>query len=96
MAEYQVLFWRDIPSMVVARGDGREVQGRLPQRYQDAIDEAAMMAGETGSEAYLEGWVWGPVGGREGSPEDVLRQVLAELERTRPVAAAGEDAFAEG
>lgn len=90
MAEYRVLYWRDIPSMVVARGDGREVQGRLPQRYQDAIDEAAMLEGATDSDAYLEGWTWGPTERREGSPEEVLRTVLDELQRARPVSAAGE------
>ena len=94
MAEYQVLYWRDIPSMVVARGDGREVQGRMPQRYQTAIDEAAMREGATDSEAYLAGWTWGPTERRQGSPEEVLRRVLEELEKARPVAAAGE-AFAE-
>ena len=80
--------------MVVARGDGREVQGRLPQRYQDAIDEAAMMAGETSSDAYLEGWEWGPPQRREGRPEEVLAAVLAELERAHPLASAP-DTFSE-
>jgi len=94
MAEYQVLFWRDIPSMVVARGDGREVQARMPQRYQDAIDEAAMAQGATEGDAYLESWAWGPAARREGSPEDVLGAVLEELERSHPQAAAG-DAFSQ-
>jgi len=94
VAEYQVLYWRDIPSMVVARGEGREVQVRMPQRYQDAIDETAMRESATESEAYLEGWRWGPTEHREGPPEEVLRAVLDELARARPLAAAGE-AFAE-
>ena len=92
MAEYQILFWRHIPSMVVVRGYGKEVQGRLPQRYQDAIDDAAMLAGETSSEAYLEAWEWGPPRQREGSPEEVLAAVLAEVERSHPIASAP-DAF---
>ncbi len=95
MAEVRVLHWGDIPSMVVVRGGGREVQGQMPRRYQDAIDEAAMLHGAADSEAYLAGWAWGPTERREGSPDDVLRAVLAELERAHPVAAAG-DAFAEG
>jgi len=94
VAEYQVLFWRKIPSMVVARDGGREVQARMPQRYQDAIDEAAMAQGATEGDAYLEGWAWAPVARREGSPEDVLRAVLGELERSHPLAAAG-DAFGQ-
>ncbi len=94
MAEYQVLFWRDIPSMIVARGGGREVQARMPQRYQDAIDEAAMAQGATDGDAYLEGWAWGPAAQREGSPEEVLRAVLIELERSHPMASPG-DTFRE-
>lgn len=92
MVEYQILFWRHIPSMVVVRGEGREVQGRLPQRYQDAIDEAAMLAGDTSSDAYLDGWEWGPAQRRDGSPEDVLAAVLAEVERAHFIASAS-DAF---
>jgi hypothetical protein len=94
VAEYQVLFWRHIPSMVMVRGDGREVQARMPQRYQDAIDEAAVAQGATDGDAYLEGWAWGPAERREGSPEDVLRAVLEELERLHPMASAG-DAFSQ-
>lgn len=94
MAEYQILFWRHIPSMVVVRGDGREIQGRLPQRYQDAIDDAAMLAGQTSSDAYLEGWEWGSAQQRDGSPEDVLAAILAEVERACPVASAP-DAFTD-
>ena len=95
MAEYQVLYWRHIPSMVVVRGAGPEVQGRLPQRYQEAIDESAMLQGAAEGEAYLEGWAWGPIERRAGSPEQVLAEVLAELEQVHPVASAGE-AFSEG
>jgi hypothetical protein len=92
MAEYQVLYWREIPSMVIVRGEGREVQGRLPQRYQDAIDEAAMAGGATDGDAYLEGWTWGPTQPCGGTPEEILQGVLAELERSHPVATPG-DAF---
>ncbi len=95
MAEVRVLYWRGIPSMVVVRGGGHEVQGQMPRRYQDAIDEAAMRHGAADSEAYLAGWTWGPSERREGSPDEILRAVLAELERAHPVAAAG-DAFTEG
>jgi hypothetical protein len=80
--------------MVVARDGGREVQARMPQRYQDAIDEAAMVQGATEGDAYLEGWAWGPAARREGSPEDVLGAVLEELERSHPVASAG-DTFSQ-
>jgi hypothetical protein len=80
VAEYQVTFWRDLPSLVVAR-DGSEVtKGPLASRFQEAIDEAAMRLGDTSSGDYLAGWTrseWAPA---EGSTADVCDRVVAELE----------------
>ena len=50
MTEYQITYWREFPSMVVAR-EGRRNRHKvqLPARFQVAIDEAAMRAGATGT-----------------------------------------------
>ena len=56
MAEYQITSWRDIPSMVVAREGDEVTKVQLAGRFQEAIDEAAMRLGDTGSDAYLAGW----------------------------------------
>lgn len=80
MAEYQVTSWRDLPSLVVAR-DGNDVaKVPLPQRFQEAIDEAAMRLGASDSEAYLEGWVRGPWTAGEGEPASLAAAVAAGLE----------------
>lgn len=84
VADYQVLYWRDIPSLVKATDAGREVSLRLPQRFQDAIDEAAVLLGETEADAYLEAWCWGPAACRPGPAEDVAREVARELEAAHP------------
>ena len=56
MAELTVIWWRDIPAQVTAK-EGRAVPPReLPERFQEAIDAAAMRAGLIGSDAYLEEW----------------------------------------
>lgn len=55
--EIQITYWREIPSMVAARSGGEVAKVQLPQRFQEAIDEAAMRLGESGSEAYLAGWI---------------------------------------
>ena len=52
-------YWRDLPSLVVARDGDIVTKGPLAPRFQEAIDEAAMRLGETSSDAYLEGWVRG-------------------------------------
>jgi hypothetical protein len=56
VTEYQVTYWRDLPSLVVAREGEHVTKSPLDPRFQEAIDEAAMRLGDTGSEAYLAGW----------------------------------------
>ena len=53
-----IVYWRDIPAQVIARAGrrGRASRRALPARFQEAIDRAAMRAGLTGSDAYLEEW----------------------------------------
>jgi hypothetical protein len=81
MATYQILYWHDIPVQVRAGGRRDRVSRELPPRFQVAIDNAAMAAGLTGTDAYLEGFVWGEAQEREGSPEGVVEAVTAELDK---------------
>ena len=56
MAELTVISWRDIPAQVTA-GKGRGASRlQLSERFQEAIDAAAMRAGLIGSDGYLEEW----------------------------------------
>ncbi len=80
MADYQVTFWRDLPSLVVAREGEQVTKTPLAPRFQEAIDEAAMRLGDTGSEDYLAGWTRGERVPAEGSTTDVADRVVAELE----------------
>ena len=75
-----MIFWKNIPSLVEARGGGQTARVSLSQRFQDLIDAVAMRQGATESGAYLEGWRHGPVGDRPGAPERVAEAVAAELE----------------
>jgi len=55
MAQLTVIRWRDIPMQVVARGEGgRSARALLPDRFQEAVDAAAMVAGLIGSDDYTE------------------------------------------
>jgi hypothetical protein len=57
VAELTVIWWRDIPAQVVARAGRRETaKAELDERFQEAIDAAAMRAGLIGTDAYLEEW----------------------------------------
>ena len=94
MAEYQVLYWREIPSLVKATDGTSEASVRLPQRFHDAIDDAAMQAGATDTEAYLAGWHWGPTLTRPGTAHEVAEVVAAEL-ATAPLLPTSLDPFRE-
>jgi hypothetical protein len=56
MAQLIVISWRDIPAQVLVKR-GREVaKVQLSQRFQEAVDRAAMRAGKGSSDAYLADW----------------------------------------
>lgn len=56
MAEQLVLYWRDIPAQVIVRAGRKAAKRQLDERFEQAIDRAAMRAGLTGTDAYLEAW----------------------------------------
>ena len=80
MAKYQIMYWHDIPIQVRAGGRRDRASQELPQRFQVAIDQAAMAAGLTGSDAYIETFRWDPAQERAGSPAEVVAAVVAELD----------------
>lgn len=56
MAQLIIISWRDIPAQVLVKR-GRDVaKVQLSQRFQEAVDRAAMRAGKGSSDAYLADW----------------------------------------
>lgn len=55
-AKLITVYWRDIPAQVIARKDRDSAKAMLSNRFQKAIDRAAMRAGRDGSDAYLAEW----------------------------------------
>ena len=80
MAEYRITYWREIPSMVTARDGTATAKSALPNRFQEAIDEAAMRLGMAGSDAYLEQWQHGEWLQADGAPDDVVATVAERLD----------------
>src|SRR5262249_27108146 len=56
MAELTVIRWRDIPAQVTAKEGRTTARRQLPDRFQEAIDEAALRAGLFGTDDYLAEW----------------------------------------
>jgi Virulence factor len=84
LAQYQVMYWKHIPSQVKAWDGGVEAKRMLPDYFQAAIDAYAMKDGSTEMDAYLDGWRWGPVEQRDGAPEDIVAGVIEELTVANP------------
>jgi hypothetical protein len=80
MSEYQIMRWREIPSMVVARSGETTIKIMLASRFQEAIDEAAMRLGEIDADAYTSGWNRDPWAQVEGAPDIVAAQIVEKLE----------------
>ncbi len=84
LASYQVMFWKHIPSQVKAWEGDQQVKRMMPDRFQVAIDAYAMKDGSTDMDAYLDGWRWGPVEEKTGTPEEVVAAVMAKLDTANP------------
>lgn len=81
MAEYQITFWRMIPSMIAARDGDDVVKVSLPQRFQEAIDEAAMRLDAADADAYMNGWTRTEWMEQTGTPAQIAEAVSAELDK---------------
>jgi hypothetical protein len=50
------IFWRDIPAQVTARAGRRKASVQLHERFQIAVDRAAVVADKKTTNDYLEEW----------------------------------------
>ena len=56
MVKLILISWRDIPSQVIVQRGRKREKAMLSQRFQEAIDRAAMRAGKGSSDAYIAEW----------------------------------------
>ncbi len=80
---YQIIYWRDIPAQVKVKGRGGASR-QLPERFERAIDRAAMHAGAINTDDYLAEWRKSDWQEREGEAGDVVEALVAELEAAYP------------
>ena len=80
MPDVTVVFWRDIPAQVIV-GQGRRAS-KLPlsERFEQAIDRAAMKSGARDTDAYLAEWRRAAPYAVEGDPAEVAAAEAARLE----------------
>ena len=56
MPDKIVVYWRDIPSQVIIKRGRNKGKWMLSERFQEAIDSAAMKSGKAGTDDYVEEW----------------------------------------
>ena len=76
-----IVCWRDIPAQVIIKHRRERATVELSQRFQEAIDRAAMRAGKAGTDDYLEDWRRRATPYTSvGSLQDVAQQVADHIE----------------
>ncbi len=56
MAKLTLVYWRDIPAQVIVKAGRKNAKVQLQERFEKAIDRAAMKAKLKDSDSYLEHW----------------------------------------
>jgi hypothetical protein len=80
LASLTILYWRDIPTQVVARAGRTTAKAELPKRFMEAVDSAAMRAGLFNSDDYLTHWRRGEATPCSDDLEAVVKLAVATLD----------------
>jgi hypothetical protein len=82
MPDVTIVYWRDIPAQIIV-GKGRGgTKVQLSERFEQAIDRAAMKTGAAGTDEYLAEWRKAPPFAVEGTPEEIAAAEAARIEAT--------------
>jgi Virulence factor len=84
MAKLIIVSWRDIPAQVIVKAGRRSAKRPLSDRFQEAIDRAAMRARLRETDAYLGAWRRIAAGSCGDDLEVEVAAVAASLEADYP------------
>lgn len=80
MADVTIVYWRDMPAQVIVGKGRRAAKVALPERFEQAIDRAAMKSGAAESDAYLEGFRKAAPYTVDGDDMDVAQAEAARID----------------
>jgi hypothetical protein len=80
MPEVTIVYWRDIPAQVIVGKGRRGAKAPLPERFEQAIDRAAMRAGTAETDAYLAEWRKAQPFPVDGDPAEIAAAEAARIE----------------
>lgn len=80
MPDVTIVYWRDIPAQVIVGKGRRGAKVQLHERFEQAIDRAAMKSGAAGTDDYLADWRKADPYPVEGNQDDIAAAEAARLE----------------
>ena len=80
MVDVTIVYWRDIPAQVIVGKGRRGAKKQLPERFEQAIDRAAMKVGASDTDTYLAEWRKAAPYAVEGEAADVAEAEAARLD----------------
>lgn len=80
MHDVTIVYWRDIPAQVIVGKGRRGAKKQLTERFEQAIDRAAMKIGAADTDAYLAEWRKAAPYQMDGTPADIVEAEAARLE----------------
>ncbi|MFQ1702647.1 virulence factor [Loktanella agnita] len=80
MPDVTIVYWRDIPAQVIVGRGRRGTKLPLPERFEQAIDRAAMKSGAAESDDYMAGFRKAAPLPAEGSDAEAAAAQVARID----------------
>ena len=80
MPEVTIVYWRDIPAQVIVGKGRKAAKVQLNERFEQAIDRAAMKTGAAGTDEYLAEWRKAAPYDVAGEQDDIAKSEAARIE----------------
>jgi hypothetical protein len=80
MPDVTIVYWRDMPAQVIVGKGRRGAKAALPERFEQAIDRAAMKTGAAGTDDYLEGFRKAAPYTVEGDQDEIAKAEAARID----------------
>ena len=80
MPDVTIVFWRDIPAQVIVGKGRRGSKRQLEERFEQAIDRAAMKVNAKDADAYLAEWRKAATYQMDGDPDEIVEAEALRLE----------------
>ena len=98
MPDVTVVYWRDIPAQVIVGKGRRGYKRQLEERFEQAIDRAAMKVNAKDADAYLAEWRKADPYPMDGEPDTIVEaealRIEAEYDKERLKALIAKDGWA--